>query len=84
MPMFVLEPPAHFNHGYAGPVVEHVLPLDKARQACARMGLTTDACSWTANHKCYLVIPRDGPVRDLRAYRRHERAHCNGWDHHRS
>ena len=26
-----------------------------------------------------LVIPRGGPVKDLRAYVRHERAHCNGW-----
>jgi hypothetical protein len=32
---------------------------------------------------CYVVIPRGGPVRDVRAYRRHKVAHCNGWsDHH--
>jgi hypothetical protein len=31
---------------------------------------------------CSIVIPRGGPVRDLGAYRRHEVAHCNGWDHH--
>ncbi len=43
------------------------------------MGVSADACSWIAKHKCYLVIPRNGPVSDLNAYRRHERAHCNGW-----
>jgi hypothetical protein len=80
MPIFVLEPPARYNHAHSGQVIERVLPLDQARQACARMGLSADACSWVANHKCVLVIPRDGPVKDLNAYRRHERAHCNGWD----
>jgi hypothetical protein len=28
-----------------------------------------------------VIIPRNGPVRDRGAYRRHEVAHCNGWDH---
>jgi hypothetical protein len=79
MPIYVLEPPPRYNHGYAGPVIERVLPLQEARQACARMGVTADACSWVAKNKCYLVIPRGGPVKDLRAYVRHERAHCNGW-----
>jgi len=37
------------------------------------------ACSWESRHICYLVIPRGGPVKDLKAYVRHERAHCNGW-----
>jgi hypothetical protein len=32
-----------------------------------------------SHQTCYLVIPRNGPVKDLRAYVRHERAHCNGW-----
>jgi hypothetical protein len=82
MPMFVLEPPAHYSHRYVGQVIERVLPLDQARQACAHVGLSSDACSWTAKHKCFIVIPRGGPVPDLRAYRRHEHAHCNGWDHH--
>jgi hypothetical protein len=79
MPIYVLEPPLRYNHLYAGPVIERVLPLREARQACARMGVAADACSWVAKNKCYLVIPRDGPVKDLRAYIRHERAHCNGW-----
>jgi hypothetical protein len=84
MPIFVLEPPTRYNHRYSGPVIERVLPLEQARQVCAHMGASADACSWVAQHKCFLVIPRGGPVKDLNAYRRHERAHCNGWgeDHH--
>jgi hypothetical protein len=79
MPIYVLEPPLRYNHAFAGPVIEHVLPLQEARQACAHMGANADACSWVVKNKCYLVIPRDGPVKNLNAYRRHERAHCNGW-----
>ena len=41
MPVFVLEFPAHCHHSYAGQVIERVLPLDQARQACAQMGLRT-------------------------------------------
>jgi hypothetical protein len=81
MPIYVLEPPAHYNHAFSGPVIERVLPLAEARRACAHMGAHADACSWVAKGKCFLVIPRNGPVKDLSAYVRHERAHCNGWDH---
>jgi hypothetical protein len=40
-----------------------------------------DACAWTSNGACHLIIPSNGPVRNRAAYRRHELAHCNGWDH---
>ncbi len=79
MPIYVLEPPMRYNHAYSGPVIERVLPLDEARRACAKRGVHADACSWEVKHTCYLVIPRGGPVKDLKAYVRHERAHCNGW-----
>lgn len=83
MPMItvVAEPPAQYVHRYHGPVIERVLPLAEARRACARMGVRADGCAWTRRGRCYIVIPRGGPVRDLNAYRRHEVAHCNGWDH---
>ncbi len=81
MPIYVLEPPLRYNHAYAGPVIERVLPLAAARQACAHMGVHADACSWLSGGKCYLVIPRGGPVKDLKVYVHHERAHCNGWSH---
>jgi hypothetical protein len=79
VPIYVLEPPQRYNHAYAGPVIERVLPLAAARAACAQRGVHADACSWQTGRSCYLVIPRGGPVKDLRAYVRHERAHCNGW-----
>jgi hypothetical protein len=80
-PLDVLEPPAHYNHPYGGQVIERVLSLREARRVCARMGLSSDACSWSIKGRCFVVIPRDGPVPDLQAYRRHEVAHCNGWEH---
>ena len=79
MPIYVLEPPMRYNHPYSGPVIERVLPVAEARRACASRGVHADACSWEFRHICYLVIPRGGPVKDLKAYVRHERAHCNGW-----
>jgi hypothetical protein len=81
MPIYVLEPPPRYVHPYAGPVIERVLPLSEARSACAHMGVRADACSWVLAGTCHIVIPRNGPVKDLNAYRRHERAHCNGWTH---
>ncbi len=74
-------PPLIYNHRYRGPVIERVLPLHEARRVCAHMGAPADACAWKKRGKCYIVIPRHGPVRDLGAYRRHEMAHCNGWTH---
>jgi hypothetical protein len=80
MPMFaVLEPPPQYARPYHGQVIERVLPLGAARQACRRVGARGDACAWVKDGKCYIVIPRNGPVRDLHGYRRHEIAHCNGW-----
>ena len=65
MPIYVLEPPARFNHAYSGQVIERVLPLREARAACAHSGVSADACSWEIGHSCYLIIPRGGPVKDL-------------------
>ena len=70
-----------YVHHYNGPVIERVLPLSEARKACAGRGVHADACAWTSNGACHLIIPSNGPVRDRGAYRRHELAHCNGWDH---
>jgi len=76
----VLEPPPALAH-YNGPVIERVLPLAEARRVCGSMGARADACAWKKGDVCHIVIPTGGPVRDLGAYRRHEVAHCNGWEH---
>src|SRR5437868_15202769 len=81
MPLFVLEPPVQYVHNFHGLVIERVLPIAAARKACAGKGVRADACAWTSNGACHLVIPRNGPVRNRAAYRRHEVAHCNGWEH---
>ena len=81
MPLFVLQPPVQYIHRYNGPVIERVLPLSEARKACAARGVHADACACTSNGACHHVIQNNGPVRDRGAYRRHELAHCNGWDH---
>jgi hypothetical protein len=81
MPIYVLEPPTQYVHPYHGQVIERVMPLQEARTLCAHMGAPADACAWQTKNKCFVVIPRNGPVSDLKAYRRHEIAHCNGWDH---
>jgi len=63
----VQEPPPSLAH-YSGPVIERVLPLAEARNACAHMGVRSDACSWKKGEVCHIVIPTGGPVRDLGAY----------------
>ena len=78
MPLFVLEPPVRYVHHYNGPVIERVLPLSESRKACAATGLHADACAWISNGA---LVPSNGPARNRAAYRRHELAHCNGWDH---
>jgi hypothetical protein len=55
------------------------MPLARARALCRRHGAIADACSWTAGGKCTIVIPSNGPVKQLAPYPRHEIAHCNGW-----
>ena len=80
--MFVMEPPAVYIHAHRGAVIEQVMPLGQARAACAKRGVRADACSWVSKGRCYIVIPsKDAPVKSLAAYRRHEIAHCNGWNH---
>jgi hypothetical protein len=77
--IFVLEPPPQYNYPYKGPVIEYVLPRAEARAMCRKRNAWADACSWTKDGKCYIVLPVGGPVKQLAPYRRHEIAHCNGW-----
>jgi hypothetical protein len=75
-----LEPPARYDHPYAGPVVERVVPEAEVRSLCMTMGADPigTACSWQSKGTCYIVLPSDGRA-PVSAFRRHEIAHCNGW-----
>jgi hypothetical protein len=75
-----LEPPAQYNHPYAGPVVERVMPLAEVRALCTSQGASprSVACSWVNDGTCYMVLPSDEQA-PVSTYRRHETAHCNGW-----
>ena len=75
-----LEPPAQYNHPYAGPVDERVMSVSEARTLCNSSDASPAgvACSWVSDGVCHIVLPNDyrAPVS---TYRRHEIAHCNGW-----
>ena len=75
-----LEPPARYNHPYAGPVIERVVPEVEVRSLCMSMGsdATGTACSWQSKGTCYIVLPSDARA-PVETFRRHEIAHCNGW-----
>ncbi len=75
-----LEPPAQYDHPYAGQVVERVMPVADARPFCISMGADPRgvACSWQMNGTCYIILPNDEQA-PVSTYRRHEIAHCNGW-----
>ena len=77
MPLFRARAARHYN----GPVIERVLPLSDARNACAGRGVHADACAWISNGACHLIIPSNGPVRNRAAYQPPRTAHCNAWDH---
>jgi hypothetical protein len=76
----VTPPPPQYDHGYSGPVIERILPLEEARKLCADIGITADGCSGIIQPSgaCYIVLPSDG-FDTVEAYRRHELAHCAGW-----
>jgi hypothetical protein len=75
-----LEPPAQYNHPYAGPVDERVMPVAEVRTRCRSVGASGRfvACAWVSNGICHIILPNDEPV-PVSTYRRHEIAHCNGW-----
>lgn len=79
-----LAPPARYDHPYKGHLNTIVVPYGTARQNCYKLGGAvlpdnTAACAIVGNGRCTIVLPRS-PVADLvKALRRHEIAHCNGW-----
>jgi hypothetical protein len=75
-----LEPPAQYNHPYAGRVDERVMPVAEVRTLCRSVGASGRfvACAWVSNGTCHIVLPSDERA-PVSTYRRHEIAHCNGW-----
>jgi len=75
-----LEPPAKYNHPYAGPVDERVMAVAEVRALCTSVGASGPfvACAWVSDGVCHIVLPNDEPA-PVSTYRRHEIAHCNGW-----
>jgi hypothetical protein len=75
-----IEPPARYDHPYAGPVVERVVPEVEVHSLCMSMGSDAigTACSWRSKGTCYIVLPSDARA-PVATFRRHEIAHCNGW-----
>jgi hypothetical protein len=75
-----LEPPAQYNHPYAGPVDERVMPVAEVRTLCKSVGASGRfvACACVSNGICHIILPNDEPA-PVSTYRRHEIAHCNGW-----
>jgi hypothetical protein len=62
-----LEPPAQYNHPYAGRVDERVMPVAEVRTLCRSVGASGRfvACAWVSNGTCHIVLPSDerAPVR---------------------
>ena len=75
-----LEPPGQYNHPYAGRVDERVMPVAEVRALCRPVGASGRfvACAWVSNGICHIILPNNEPAL-VSTYRRHEIAHCNGW-----
>lgn len=83
----VVLPPPQFDHAYAGPVIEQIMPASEVAKYCSNE--RADACTLFypnfAGDKCYIVLPqlgRGGVTPETQTLlRRHEIGHCNGWRH---
>ncbi len=78
----VLQPPAKYLRKFDGKLVIMIGSLKQSRALCQNYGLpkNTDSCSYKKGERCFIVVPDDGPVKDINRYKYHELAHCNGWN----
>jgi hypothetical protein len=55
-----LEPPAQYNHRYAGSVDERVMPVAEVRTLCRSVGASGRfvACAWVSNSICHIICVR--------------------------
>jgi hypothetical protein len=86
----VTPPPSRWDHAFVGDLVEKDLPSKEAEDLCFQLGNgKAEACAgvgtYTTGEKigqriCIIVIASDDLHGTLERYRRHEIAHCNGWN----
>lgn len=86
----VTPPPARWDHAFVGDLIEKDLPSNEAKDLCLKLGNgKAEACAgvgtYTTGEKtgrriCIIVIASDDLHGTLAQYRRHEIAHCNGWN----
>jgi len=86
----ITPPPARWDHAFLGDLIEKDLPSNEAKDLCLKLGnRKAEACAgvgtYTTGEKtgrriCIIVIATDDLHGTLDQYRRHEIAHCNGWN----
>jgi hypothetical protein len=86
----ITPPPTRWDHAFVGDVIEKDLPSKEAKDLCFKMGnREAEACAgigtYTTGEKkgqriCIIVMPTDDLHGTVDQYRRHEIAHCNGWN----
>jgi hypothetical protein len=86
----VTPPPARWDHAFVGDLIEKDLPSKEAKALCFELGNgKAEACAgvgtYTTGEKigkriCIIVIATNDLHGTLDQYRRHEIAHCNGWN----
>jgi hypothetical protein len=82
----LLDPPAQYDRPYHGTlVIERVEPRDiYTRCKGAALGFSPVGCAFAISQNvCLVILPKDYgfPRQWMERLERHERAHCNGWEH---
>lgn len=83
-----LEPPAEYDHPFAGEHVVYEVKLREVRNICSDafgywVPVNVEGCSWRVGDDVCFNVVATNPKRasSVAALKRHERAHCNGWKH---
>lgn len=78
----ILDPPPAYDHPHAGSVVEWIMRAPQVDGYCRKAGVKLEhgqviGCAFKIGETCFIVISRHA----IPVLRRHEVAHCNGWEH---
>ena len=81
-----LDPPAQYDHPYAGELTVHMVERSNVWRECSENGrykVRRDAagCAIFAPGRCTVYLATKTRRAPLDAILRHEIAHCNGWSH---